>query len=149
MDWRMIGQILGPVLAAVVAFVASEWRRIIKDAERLGKAESDSASLTTQFSEFKDSVKQDRAETREEIHRIFQRIDELAKGGYTCGQLAHIGALQTQVATNTERFLRMEQRVHEIEATAAEAVASQELLNDYGRRIGTLEQQRSIRRKPA
>jgi hypothetical protein len=170
MYWTLLGQVAGPILAGLIAFLAAEWRRVVKESERIGKMDADASMLASQFAELKRDVKEDRIESKKEIGRVCERIDGLAlrifekmdvliKGGYTCAQLGNISALQTQSTADSDRILRLEGRMRDVEIAAANSEelskANSERLtdcnkitNDHGRRIGTLEQQRSVRRKP-
>ncbi len=110
MNWIAIGVFLGPI----VSFIASEISHRISDAKRVGEMDTAAKSLAKDFAEFKH-------DTKEVLDKIWDKLDSLIERTipHSCFQIAAISAMQSQIVTNTERFLRMENRLHELEVKHA------------------------------
>ena len=106
MNWNIVGFIVGPLMA----FVGSEIMRRIAASRLEGEHDATAKALAKDFENFRDR-------TEKMLEKIWTKLDSLAEktGPHLCVQVASISAMQTQITTNTERFLRMEQRVHELE----------------------------------
>jgi hypothetical protein len=125
------------IACGIVAFIAAELTRRYATGRRDGEADAKSTLLAQAFEEFKETmgdalreiksaaeamrkeIKSDADAMRLEIKADFSRVYDLMGRSHICHQEQIIGEMKAQITTNTERFLRMEQRVHELEGAHA------------------------------